>query len=191
LSWWLPVCSLSGPKVVPVSLAVWAVAGRCGRLDGLELTRDDLEPFGVSRASKSRALKALQGAGLVEVAGRKGKEPLVTVVCPSVTLPGWWVEGEFIRGPLPLRWWGPACRVGEGSSIPAVALAVWFQVGVKRTRENLKLTNVMAGRFGVSPDAKRRALEALEGARLVLVNRRGRKSPLVTIIDPGETRAAA
>ena len=51
----------------------------------------------------------------------------------------------------------------------------------------IKLTNIMAAEVGVSPDAKRRALDELEQAGLVEVERRARKSPLVTLlVDPNQ-----
>ena len=50
----------------------------------------------------------------------------------------------------------------------------------------IKLTNNMAAEVGISPDTKGRALDEMEGVGLVKVERRPRRSPLVTLlIDPG------
>jgi DNA-binding transcriptional ArsR family regulator len=46
----------------------------------------------------------------------------------------------------------------------------------------IKLTNTMAAEVGVSPDTKGPALDELEQAGLVEVERHDRKSPLVTLL---------
>ena len=101
------------------------------------------------------------------------------------------MDGEFIKGPLPLKWWGRACQASAGRTTLATALSVWFQAGVSRSRRDLRLTNGMVKRFGVMPSGKGYALAALEAAGLLQVERRGRKSPLVTLREAGGTRYVA
>jgi hypothetical protein len=96
-----------------------------------------------------------------------------------------------MQGPLPLSWWGPACRAAGGHATLGTALAIWFQVGVRQTKRDLKLTTKMAEPFGVSPAGKRRPLIALEGAGLIQVTRRGRKNPLVSVVVGRKGRVAA
>jgi hypothetical protein len=67
--------------VLPVSLAIWFLAGLRNRKHGLNLTSATLRRFGVGdRSAKSRALVALERAGLVRVARQQGKNPLVTIL---------------------------------------------------------------------------------------------------------------
>nr|AHZ45652.1 hypothetical protein [uncultured bacterium] len=102
-----------------------------------------------------------------------------------------WVDGEFLRGPVPLSWLGRAF-VLPGKNVVLVALAIWFEAGRRDSRERLKLTSAILGRFGVTDrSAKYRALLALEEAGLIRVERRPRANPLVTILDGGETSAVA
>jgi hypothetical protein len=64
-----------------VGLAVWFLAGLRGRQDDLKLTTRILERFGVKgRSAKYKALKALEGAGLIRVLRRHGKNPLLTIL---------------------------------------------------------------------------------------------------------------
>ena len=97
-----------------------------------------------------------------------------------------WVDGEFLRGAIPLSWLGRACRL-PGAKVVAVALAVWFLSGLRGTRESLPLTGAALRRFGVDDrSAKYRALKELERAGLIRVDRRQGKNPLVTVLDAGD-----
>jgi DNA-binding transcriptional ArsR family regulator len=63
------------------ALAIWFLSGlRHGGTDGLRLTAATLKPFQVDRSAKSRALKALEGAGLIRVQRRDRKNPVVTIL---------------------------------------------------------------------------------------------------------------
>jgi hypothetical protein len=101
------------------------------------------------------------------------------------------VDGEFLRGPIPLAWLGRVCRL-RGQKVLAVALAVWFVSGLRGRREGLKVTTRVVQRFGVNDrSAKKRALDALERAGLIRVDRQQGKNPLVTILADAEFDAAA
>jgi hypothetical protein len=63
-----------------------------------------------------------------------------------------------------------------------VGLALWYLVGVKKSRA-VKPTWDTWQRFGLSPDAGRRGLAALEVAGLVAVDRHPGRCPVVTIQD--------
>jgi hypothetical protein len=81
LSWWGLACQLSGPKILPVALAIWFLAGLRGRKYDLSLTSATLQRFSVTdRSTKYRALKSLENAGLIQVRRRPGKNPLVTIL---------------------------------------------------------------------------------------------------------------
>ncbi len=89
------------------------------------------------------------------------------------------INGEFLKGPIPLDW------LSVASSLPgkalAVALAIWFEAGRRRSSE-VTLTTAILARFGVGRKAKYRALQKLERARLISVMRVPRKNPLVRIL---------
>ncbi len=91
------------------------------------------------------------------------------------------INGEFLRGPIPLSWLTLACEIG--GKVLATALAIWFLAGLKNTGENLLLTSAILERFNVDRSAKSRALAQLERAGLIKVVRRPRKNPLVTIVE--------
>jgi hypothetical protein len=180
LSWLTPACALRGRNVLAVSLARWFQSGLRGRKHGLELSTNSLRDFGVAnRMAKSRALDALENAGLVRVEGRPGRNPLVTLLAG----PDGWIDGEFLRGPIPLLWLGQVCRL-PGQRVLAVALAIWFRAGVEKRKHDLKVTTALLKRFAVTDrSAKTRALAALERAGLGKVDWQPRRNPRVTIIE--------
>jgi hypothetical protein len=94
------------------------------------------------------------------------------------------VNGEFVKGPLPLNWLSIACKL-RGKSPLAVALAILFEVGRRKSNEII-LTTAICERFGVSRKSKYRGLAALESASLILVARRPRKNPVITVLEVAE-----
>lgn len=87
---------------------------------------------------------------------------------------------RFIKGPVPYDW---MCRANAlPGKAGAVGIALWFLVGVKRTR-TFRLTIDIVRIARCTRKAIYRALEALEEAGLIQVveRRRGRK-PVVTVL---------
>jgi len=84
----------------------------------------------------------------------------------------------FLKGPIPGGWLTRAA----GLSFRALraGLALWYLAGVGGTRV-VKPTRDTWDRFGLSPDAGRRGLAALEGAGLVAVDRHPGRGHVVTI----------
>jgi hypothetical protein len=62
-----------------------------------------------------------------------------------------------------------------------VGLLLWNLKGLRKC-ETFAVSNIMAHDWGITPDAKRRALRKLEKAGLISVERRGKRSPLVTLL---------
>jgi hypothetical protein len=79
-----------------------------------------------------------------------------------------------------LRWVEAAARL-PGKSLQ-VAIAIWFVA--RESNSAIPLSNVLAYRFGLDRNSKYRALEWLQEAGLIAVERRVGKAPLVTILDP-------
>lgn len=88
--------------------------------------------------------------------------------------------GWFIKGPIPGVWLVRASRVSYRAL--RVALVLWYLAGVTKSRE-VKPTWQTWERFGMSPDAGRQGLLALEQAGLVEVERHPGRCPVVTIED--------
>jgi len=88
-------------------------------------------------------------------------------------------RGKFIKGPLDFLWLSEARKLGVTALW--VGLALWFLRGLRRSN-TFVVSNMMMREWGVEGDAKSRALRALEKAGLVTVERRGRRSPLVTLV---------
>src|SRR5262249_2862800 len=88
---------------------------------------------------------------------------------------------RFLKGPIPWNWLKSAARL-PGHALQ-VALAVWQKAGMRRNATVPLSLSQLEEELGVKRDAARRGLEALEGAKLVKVERRlGRKS-LVTLLS--------
>ena len=143
--------------------------------------------------AKSRGLEALEQAGLIVVERRPGRDSLVSLLADqafSGEAGQEWVVGEFLSGPIPLSWLGRVARL-SGQKVLAVALALWFLVGLSDSTFDLKLTSAVLARFGVARSAKWRALRTMEAAGLIRIGSRKGKNPLVAIVEMDAGTAAA
>ncbi len=89
----------------------------------------------------------------------------------------------FIKGPIPLNW------LIHANSLPgkagAVAIALWFLVGVQRGRV-VKLTGEVERVAGCGRKALYKALVSLQAAGLIGVSRRAGGRPVVEVlVTPG------
>jgi hypothetical protein len=62
-------------------------------------------------------------------------------------------------------------------------MAVWFMAGLRKSR-TVPVSNVSGLQFGLDRNAKYRALEWLENAKLISVERQVGRAPIVTILEP-------
>jgi DNA-binding transcriptional ArsR family regulator len=76
---WLITASQLKGRALEVGLCLWRLKGATHK-DSILLSNSELEPFGIDRAAKSRALSALEKAGLIAVARTRGRWPTVTVL---------------------------------------------------------------------------------------------------------------
>jgi DNA-binding transcriptional ArsR family regulator len=88
-------------------------------------------------------------------------------------------RGEFIKGPIDVAWVRQAAQLGVTALL--VGLALWYVKGLRRT-DSFIISNLMVAEWGIQPDAKSRALRKLEKAGLVSIERRGKRSPLVSLV---------
>jgi DNA-binding transcriptional ArsR family regulator len=89
------------------------------------------------------------------------------------------VKGKFIARPVPVSW---VCQAGRlGVKALFVGLALWHIRGLRKVN-TFVVSNIMLEAWGIQPDAKSRALHKLEQAGLVTVERRGKRSPQVTLL---------
>jgi hypothetical protein len=89
------------------------------------------------------------------------------------------IRGKFIAGPIDVSW---VCRAsGLGVKALLVGLALWHIRGLRKANTFI-VSNLMLHDWGIQPDAKRRALRALEKASLIRVERNGKRSPQVTLV---------
>lgn len=78
MTWLQRAMGLPG-RALHVGLAIWFQAGMKRRPD-VKLSLSGLQAVGVQRSTASRALKSLEGAGLVSVVRAPGKKPVVTLL---------------------------------------------------------------------------------------------------------------
>ena len=76
-SWIAAAAALPGQALL-VGLCVWRLAGATKSYT-VSFGNSDLKPLGIDRAAKSRRLHALEQAGLIAVAHRHGRFPIVTL----------------------------------------------------------------------------------------------------------------
>ena len=89
-------------------------------------------------------------------------------------------HGTTLRGPVSIDWLSAAARL-PGRSLH-VGIALWTIAGMEKSHI-VQLTNVNGRRFGLDRNAKYRALQWLEGAGLIAVDRKLGRAPVVTILD--------
>jgi len=102
---WLTRAGWCPGKALHVGIVLWYRAGLTRQRE-IPLGRPDLERFGVSRFAASRALVALEGAGLVTVQRLPGRKRVVTI-CSAPSADG---RPKSPPGPS-----GPHTRPGERS----------------------------------------------------------------------------
>ena len=90
---------------------------------------------------------------------------------------------RFLKGPVPLPWLEAAARL-PGKSLHA-GIALWYAAGLARSA-SVPLSNIAGLRFGLDRNAKYRALDWLEGAGLIIVERKLGRAPVVTILHPNQ-----
>jgi hypothetical protein len=105
-----------------------------------------------------------------------------------------WVDGWFVKGPLPGEWVGRVFALRKFGTA-AVAMAVLFERGLQGRNHDLALRTPALEKFHVtSREMKSRALHDLEGAGLIRVDRRPGQNPRVTLLldvpDSGGQRPA-
>jgi hypothetical protein len=88
------------------------------------------------------------------------------------------IRGKFIAGPVDVDWVRKAGRLGVKALL--VGLALWHLRGLRKA-DTFIVSNMMLEGWGIRPDAKGRALRKLEHAGLIKVERRGKRSPQVTL----------
>jgi DNA-binding transcriptional ArsR family regulator len=87
---------------------------------------------------------------------------------------------KFLKGPIPLDWLSAAARL-PGKSLH-VAIAIWFTASLNKSA-TVPLSNIAGLPFGLDRNAKYRALQWLEEAGLILVERKLGRSPVVTLLE--------
>ena len=86
---------------------------------------------------------------------------------------------HFVMGPVPLLWVMQACYLGAREA--RLAWACWFLHGVNKG-EPFKLSNIWAGRFGLSRDVKTKAIQSLVDAGLIKVDQSPGCAPVITVL---------
>ena len=97
---------------------------------------------------------------------------------------------EFIRGPLPLKWFQRASNISRTAGV--VGLIIWriaYQKKLwginsqRRTSGPIKVTNQTCMKWGVCGNSKNTALRLMEKAGLIRLELKRGRSPVVQIID--------
>jgi hypothetical protein len=96
------------------------------------------------------------------------------------------IRNKFIAGPVDVAWVCQASHLGVKALL--VGLALWHIRGLRRA-DTFTVSNLMVQNWGIQPDAKRRALRALEKAGLIKIERRGKRSPQVTLVVKNSNQA--
>jgi hypothetical protein len=77
---WIAAAAALPSRALLVGLCLWRLVGAM-RSDTITFGNSDLRQLGIDRATKSRALRVLEKAGLIKVTHHPGRFPKVTVLC--------------------------------------------------------------------------------------------------------------
>jgi hypothetical protein len=113
---------------------------------------------------------------ITQLALPKGK---VIITKPKRKLPLHHGKEPFLKGPVPLDWLMIASKL-PGKSLQ-VGITLHYLAGLKKTT-TVRLPQTTLNQFGVSRHCKYRALQYLEQAKLITLNRTHGKNPTVTIL---------
>lgn len=81
-------------------------------------------------------------------------------------------QEPFLRGPVPMAWLAKAQTLTKAAM--GMAIALWFQKGVRGQGGPVKVTKAVRRHIGLSNDQARRGIQALAVAGLVRVCKGGR-----------------
>ncbi|MDB5340535.1 MAG: hypothetical protein JWN70_6154 [Planctomycetaceae bacterium] len=95
--------------------------------------------------------------------------------------------GEFLKGPIPLKWLCRASTLQSRSAI-TVGLMLWFRAGCLKRDEDLTLGTELRDAFGVSRQAFYRGLDDLQSAGLVTTERMPGRTAKISIRDTEKCR---
>ena len=113
---------------------------------------------------------------ITQLALPKGK---VIITKPKRKLPLHHGKEPFLKGPVPLDWLMIASKL-PGKSLQ-IGITLHYLAGLKKTT-TVRLPQTTLNQFGVSRHCKYRALQYLEQAKLITLNRTHGKNPTVTIL---------
>ena len=130
----------------------------------------------------------VQGIRLIFNPGKNTFEPEVKSSTPRKsgrsrkTVKEWESERSLRRfiPPIPAPWFQKAASL-PGKAL-AVGLILRYEVAIGR-KDSVRLTRQATAAWGVGRDARRRALQVLETAGLIDVQKRLRSTPVVTIVE--------
>lgn len=81
-------------------------------------------------------------------------------------------QEPFLRGPVPMLWLANAHALSKAAM--GVALALWFQKGVRGHGGPVKVTSAVRRHMGLSNDQAQRGIQALAAAGLLRICKGGR-----------------
>ena len=97
---------------------------------------------------------------------------------------------EFIRGPLPLKWFQKASTISRTAGMVGLIIwmiayqkKLWGYDSQRRTSGAMKVTNQTCMKWGVCGNSKNTALRLMEEAGLIRLDTKRGRSPIVQIID--------
>ena len=97
---------------------------------------------------------------------------------------------EFIRGPLPLKWFQKASTISRTAAVVGMIIwriayqkKLWGLDSQRRTSWPMKVTTQTCMKWGVCGNSKNTALRLMEKAGLIQLELKRGRSPLVQIID--------
>ncbi len=94
----------------------------------------------------------------------------------------------FLRGPVPMAWLAKAQTLTKAAM--GVAIALWFQKGVRGQGGPVKVTSAVRRHMGLSNDQTRRGIQALAASGLLRVRKGGRgRCAIVELIAYGASEA--
>lgn len=112
--------------------------------------------------------------------------PNASAACPQSSSPPRRVQGNFLKGPIPMDWLQRAAML-SGKALH-LGVALWFRAGLVGSMR-LKLSNADLAALGVARDAKYDGLQRLKAAGLIAIEQQPGRAPTVTLLLGGNPAA--
>ena len=159
----------------------WQVVdGKISENQPFYLSFEFVGKLGLTKNRKLEILNKLNGAGLIEMESKVGKESMITLKYEKIILSKEYPSDQgFILGHIPFNWIRKACQLKGRAA--TVSWGLWHLYAFNHGRP-FALRNDLMDKFSISKAVKSKALKELQAAGLIKVEQKQSCHPIVKML---------